>query len=370
MIRWLVDASTGDELERGAALEASATVEQRRDFSAVVTGRNGSSPLVVAGDVGEIAIVGLLTARPSFVAWLLGVGNTVYSDVQAALAQAAADPTIKRVVLAVNSPGGQVDGLFDCLAALESFTKPISTRASFAASAAYAIASLGGKITATGPAATFGSIGVAASFTVDPSQVDITSTAAPNKRPDVSTPEGQAVVRAELDDLHALFADAIARGRGTTVARVNAEFGRGGVVLAAEAKKRGMVDAIAKTGSSSSSGARAAAPGSQLAAAQALIAQLEQPGPAGRQLQAAQRLAATLGSETQRGAGETAQSFATRLLAPLAPPAQPEPTLAQKVAAIVIARNRVAAPTPKDQLPPTAAAMVNVLKLFGSGPLR
>ena len=65
--------------------------------------------------------------------------------------------------------------------------------------------------------------------------MQIASSAAPNKRPDVSTPAGQAVVRAELDDLHALFAERIAKGRSHatgktyTVAQINSDFGAGGM---------------------------------------------------------------------------------------------------------------------------------------------
>jgi len=70
----------------------------------------------------------------------------------------------------------------------------------------------------------------------------VTSTEAPDKRPDPTTAEGQDVIRAYLDAVHALFAEAIARGRGTTVADVNENFGRGAVFVAADAKKRGMID--------------------------------------------------------------------------------------------------------------------------------
>ena len=57
-----------------------------------------------------------------------------------------------------------MEGLFETLAAIEAFGKPMSVRASKAASAAYAIAAAGGSITAVSPASSFGSIGVVMSL--------------------------------------------------------------------------------------------------------------------------------------------------------------------------------------------------------------
>jgi ClpP class serine protease len=199
----------------------------------------------VSGNVAQINIEGVLTTKPDLFSILFGGGNTTYESIQSGLAMAAADPAVKSLVLNVNSPGGQVNGLFDTLAAIEEFKatgKPISVRASMADSAAYAIAAVAGPIVATNAAAEFGSIGVAASFLKDEEIIDIASTEAPDKRPDVSTEEGQAVVRKYLDAVHELFVDAIARGRGTTVEDVNTNYGRGSVLLAGEAKKRGMIN--------------------------------------------------------------------------------------------------------------------------------
>jgi ClpP class serine protease len=150
-------------------------------------------------------------------------------------------------LLHIDSPGGTVKGLFDTLAAIESHPKPISVHASFACSAAYALAAAAGPIRASNEASEFGSIGVAVSILHFDDVIDITSTEAPNKRPDPTTDEGRAVIRKHLDAIHELFVGAIARGRGTNADRVNKEFGRGAVVLAREAKRRGMIDSIATT---------------------------------------------------------------------------------------------------------------------------
>jgi ClpP class serine protease len=107
------------------------------------------------------------------------------------------------------------------------------------------MASKADAIYAANPAAMVGSVGVVRDYRLDPSVLSITSTNAPNKRPDVSTEEGKAAVVAELDALHALFVESIAAGRKTDVKTVNNEFGRGSMLLAAAATERGMIDGLA-----------------------------------------------------------------------------------------------------------------------------
>lgn len=249
-MKWFIREDIAQAMLRDRKAGTAPTAAQCATWEAAqiaaLAGDTQPRGMVVAGDTMEIRIEGALTMRPSYYAYYYGGGNTTYEDIIKCLALAQADSQIKRVVLRIASPGGNVDGLFETLAALESFTKKMESKASMACSAAYAIASMTSRIEAAHPAACFGSIGVAATYIVWDDEVTITSTEAPDKRPDVRTEAGKAVVRKELDDYHDLFVDAIARGRKTTVARVNAEFGRGATVLSAEAKKLGMVDGISK----------------------------------------------------------------------------------------------------------------------------
>jgi ClpP class serine protease len=257
---WLLAAETAQELNRWLDAGIAPTVEQEAAFTqrcfAQLDG-SGSPALNVKNGTAEIAVDGVLTERPSFLAFLFGGGNTSYLGIRNALAKADADPTVREARFTINSPGGEVSGLFETLSAVEVFSKPKSVISSKAASAAYAIASAAGAITATNSAAQFGSIGVVQSFTVDAKRVDVTSTDAPNKRPDVTTEEGKAVVRAELDAVHELFVEAIARGRKASVTDVNTKFGRGGIVLARTAKQLGMIDAISGTTNPTTTGTSA-----------------------------------------------------------------------------------------------------------------
>jgi ClpP class serine protease len=203
---------------------------------------------VVAGGNAAIPIEGVLTNQPSFYARYYGGGNTTYPAIRDALARAEADPEVRTITLRVNSPGGQINGLFETLEMLQSLRKPLKAEVTdMAASAAYAIVAQAEDITLRTPASRVGSVGVVVDMVVYDDEVSITSTNAPNKRPDVTTEEGKAQVRAELDDLHELFVDAIAEGRGTTTEDVNTNFGRGAMLVAKDAIARGMADSLSGT---------------------------------------------------------------------------------------------------------------------------
>lgn len=248
---WFIaeEALRGMQRAERAGLVPTATQQAEHEKRvAQIEARDGlPSNMSIAGDVAEIRVEGVLTKKPSLWAMLFGGGNTSYREIISALSIASNDPNIKSVSFAVDSPGGHVDGLFDTLAAIQSFRKPMRSRASNAQSAAFAIVSAAGPIEATGPAATFGSIGVAIDFVFfsDMELVSITNTDSPDKRPDPRTDDGKAVIVRELDAFAELFIDTIATGRKTSSSTVKSDFGRGATFLAGEAKRRGMIDSIA-----------------------------------------------------------------------------------------------------------------------------
>jgi ClpP class serine protease len=251
-MKWFLQREVAARFENWLKLGVRPSAEQFTKYAEARAAKMAArSPecLTIAGDVAQIKVEGVLTAQPDFWARLFYGANTSYAEIRESLGIIAADPLVKRVEFQIDSPGGQVAGLFETLGMIEAFdpAKKRSVRASLAASAAYSIAAVVGSIEATSIASEFGSIGVVQSFYIDETLVEITSTEAPDKRPDPTTPEGQAVIRRELDAIHEIFVDAIARGRTsagreTTVDEVNAEFGRGAVFLAREAFTRGMID--------------------------------------------------------------------------------------------------------------------------------
>ncbi len=247
---WLLEASVRQAIQQAQKSGFLPSAEQQAQFDARFgtssVSANDNRLLTVAGDNAEISIKGVITKTPSFMAMLFGGGNTTYPDIVSAIAAAEQDDSISNITFAIDSPGGHFDGLFDTLAAIQTAKKPTkSIISNVGASAAFAIASQADEVIASNIAARIGSVGVVATFMVRDDEIDITSTDAPKKRPDVSTAEGVAMVREELDAMHEIFVDAIAEGRGTTADKVNADFGQGGTVLANEALKRGMIDAVA-----------------------------------------------------------------------------------------------------------------------------
>lgn len=247
----LLEAARGMNAEemRSAKEEILASA----NLNATPVDAEGEELYTLVGSEAHIEVEGLLTPKIDVCgAWGLEA-ETEYGFIIAATQAAEADDAVKTVVYDIDSGGGYVDGCDLAAQALAKCTKP--TRAdvyNMAASAAYWLASQCDKIVAMSPDVFVGSIGVASQEIDDTGNLAAngfvrrvySSTDAPNKRPDTSTDEGQAVVIAELDAIHGVFVGRVAVGRGTTPAAVNADFGKGGVVIAGDALKAGMIDKI------------------------------------------------------------------------------------------------------------------------------
>lgn len=241
---WLLEPSVM------AAMDAAPmpSADQLERFMAAARTQSGDASKVMerAGDVARINIVGVLTESPDWLATLFGGGNTTYGDVSAAILSAEADQDVKSVDFFYRTPGGDalpVTALADQIAAMK---KPNRAIVSMAASAGYWLASQSNTVVADNRAAMVGSIGavVSARKPSESAFVEVTSTNAPNKRPDPETEEGRAAIRVMLDQIEDLFSTAVAVGRDTTVEKVNNDFGRGGMLLAQQALDAGMIDAI------------------------------------------------------------------------------------------------------------------------------
>jgi ClpP class serine protease len=206
--------------------------------------------LKVENGVGHIQVHGPLF-KYSNILTLIGIG-TSYEVLTNQFKAALADPAVKRIALDVDSPGGQVSGTNKfCDLIFESRgQKPIDAIVSGdCMSAAYWVASACDHIYATDETDGFGSIGVV--FTVsksDSSDYVITSSNAPNKRPDPGTAQGQAYYKSLIDKFAEIFEERVARNRGVDIATVRSDFGKGGILLAKDAIKVGMIDEIKENG--------------------------------------------------------------------------------------------------------------------------
>lgn len=199
--------------------------------------------------IGEINISGVLTKKPDFLSMLFGGGNTTYDDIQKSIALFEQDDNVSEIILNIDSVGGNVNGLFEAMDAIRYAKKPTKSIIRGACySAAYGLASQANQVIASHKSSSVGSVGVLRQYYVSDNRVTITSTEAPEKAPDVRTPEGVLMVKKEMDDLHNLFVEQIAEARKTNKDYVNANYGRGGVLLASEALARGMIDSIGNGG--------------------------------------------------------------------------------------------------------------------------
>jgi ClpP class serine protease len=251
-------------LSEDALLELQAikgivpTAEQREAFAAVLKAREASISageprlIKIEGTEAKITIDGVLMERPSFMSMFMSRGAAIYSDIRAAFEAAEADPRVKTIALDINSPGGTVEGMFETLDVIAQVTKKIKVTATQATSAAYAIASMAGPISAATRSSQFGSVGVVARYMVWPEDVTLTSTDAPEKAPDPRTPEGKALIVKRLDSINEMFVGSIAKGRTAftgskvTPESVKQNFGRGATMYAADALAAGLIDKAPK----------------------------------------------------------------------------------------------------------------------------
>jgi len=78
----------------------------------------------------------------------------------------------------------------------------------------------------------------------DVKRVEIVSSSSPDKRIDPNTDAGRAKVQAMVDALAEVFVSSVAKFRGVGTEKVLSDFGRGGVLVGAQAKSAGMADRI------------------------------------------------------------------------------------------------------------------------------
>ncbi len=160
---------------------------------------------------------------------------------------ALSDPAVKSIVLNVDSPGGQANGIAEFAAMVRASSKPVVAYVGdTAASAAYWIASAAREVVMS-KTAMVGSIGAVLSIDTEKSRkgvVEIVSSQSPNKRPDVSTDAGRAQFQTLLDTLAQVFIEDVAAHRGVTTDKVLADFGQGAMRIGADAVAAGMADRI------------------------------------------------------------------------------------------------------------------------------
>ena len=205
--------------------------------------------------VAVIPVHGVLTKRADFFTEASGMLST---DQIGQMVDAARDePVVEAIVLDIDSPGGSVYGLEEAaqkVAAAAKQKKVIAVANSLAASAAYYLMSQASEAVAS-PSAMVGSIGTVM-FHVDESAalaqagqvvtvIASSELKAAGASPGPLTEAGRAELEMIVSGYTDMFVKAVARGRKVSQSAVRSDFGQGGVLLASDALKVGMVDRVA-----------------------------------------------------------------------------------------------------------------------------
>jgi len=202
-----------------------------------------SNNAFVRGDTGVLLIDGPIIPRADNLdasSGLIGI-NRISEDFRAL----EADDSVKRIVMLLDTPGGEVTGVADFADMVRaSKKKTISYVYGMAASAGYWIGSAADEVVST-KTGMVGSIGVVSIFRKDDDDtIEIVSDQSPLKRANPETDDGRASIQEMLNDLADVFVADVAVNMGVKPKKVLSDFGQGAVVVAARALKAGMIDQI------------------------------------------------------------------------------------------------------------------------------
>lgn len=181
-------------------------------------------------------------------------GATSYDLLARDFNAAVADPKVEAIVLNIDSPGGEANGVSefaDMIFAARGKKPIVAYVGGQASSAAYWIASSADEIVAD-EIAVLGSIGAIMSVQdtreadakAGKKRYDIVSSQSPDKRLDPATDDGRAKLQALVDSLADVFVDKVARNRGVDRKTVLSDYGRGGVFVGQAAVKAGLADRL------------------------------------------------------------------------------------------------------------------------------
>lgn len=223
-----------------------------KDRSSVTIEAAAGKPSEIKGRIAVVPLRGTMVNRFAHVPPLF-VDQTA---MRGELERLASDKTVGAIVLDVDSGGGTVEGTPELASAISSAAKKKPVVASvngWAGSAAFWAVSAASRIVAS-ESSMIGSVGVIATHVDDTKAMEemgiketyITSTDSPYKAEGIGElqDETREYIQERVNKIHEQFAGALAKNRGVSKSHVNAEFGRGRMFYAEEAKSRGMIDEI------------------------------------------------------------------------------------------------------------------------------
>lgn len=218
--------------------------------------RQGGSAGGTGGIVTLIPVLGVITNRANMFSDISGGGGTSVEKLTSQFRQAVSDPSVKAIVLDVDSPGGSVDGVFELAQEIFESRKRkriIGVANTMAASAAYAICAAASDLVIV-PSGVAGSIGVFASHEdhskeLDRQGVKISFISAGKYKTEGGpteplSEEARAHLQSQVSDFYCTFVRAVAQYRNDSQSNVRDGYGQGRVVTAAKAVKGNLADRV------------------------------------------------------------------------------------------------------------------------------
>lgn len=251
---WAIDERKLNEIQAFLTVKASGFKISKKRRAEIEAASQRAPTRARASKVAMIPIYGTIMPKANIMSEFSG-GCSLQQASQA-LAAAVADPSVKAIVLDVDSPGGNVVGVqefADEVFAARSVKKIYAVANNQMASAAYWIASQANEIIGT-PSADVGSIGVFTmhfdkSAAMEAAGVKATIIKAGKYKAEGNeteplSQEAKDYTQGRVDEVYGMFVSTVARARGITATAVKNGYGQGRSLFAKAAKDAGMIDRI------------------------------------------------------------------------------------------------------------------------------
>lgn len=244
------------EMKLSGGSSPAELIAQIRAANEIQAARAKNVSAASSGAVAVIPVYGLIMHRGSGMD-ISGPGGTSTESLSQQIRQAIADPNVKSIVLDVDSPGGDVDGVDELASEIYDARKQkkiIAVSNCLCASAAYYLASQASEMVAS-PSSLTGSIGVYTiheddSKFLDDHGVKMTmikfgENKAEGNPYEPLTASAQEHLQEMVNTFGGMFEKAVARGRKISQDDVHKKFGQGRVFDAKQAVRLGMCDRVA-----------------------------------------------------------------------------------------------------------------------------
>lgn len=231
-------------------LEIAARENESPQAVAAKLGRNLQNTYSVTerDGVAIIPVTGPLFRYANLFTMISGASS--YELIARDFTVALENPQIKGIILDIDSPGGEVNGVSELsnMVFAARGKKPVVAYASGdAASGAYWIASAADEIVVSETSA-LGSIGVVGMYQGKSGKsaeaVEIVSSQSPHKRLDPTTDDGRSRLQTRIDSMADVFIGTIARNRNVSAENVQNHYGGGDVMIGAKAVSAGLADRV------------------------------------------------------------------------------------------------------------------------------